>query len=196
MINAYPLQWPEGFERTKQRVKSAFKCTLGQARDGVLAQIKSMGGINPVISSNIPVTNKGVLYASQKPVDGDPAIAVYFTWKNDQYVLACDRYINLWENLRAIEKSIEAIRGLERWGASDILHRAFKGFKALPENAGVSNGAWWQVLMLPQTASKEQIRQKYFQLAKMFHPDNAETGSQAMFIKVQAAYDEAMKGAE
>lgn len=75
-----------------------------------------LGGKNPVISSSIPLLRNGQMQGSGKPVDGDHGVAVYFIWKNDQYVLACDTYQFIWDNLRAIEKSLDAIRGLERWG--------------------------------------------------------------------------------
>lgn len=141
-IEAFPLYWPAGFERAKTKRSSAFKATLAEARDGVLYEIKRLGGRNVIISSSIPLKKDGQMQGIARPVDGDHGVAVYFTWKNDQYVLACDSYQYIWENLRAIEKSIDAIRGLERWGASDILSRAFSGFKALPE----ANNEWWKIL--------------------------------------------------
>jgi len=120
-------------------------------------------------------------------VDGDNGVAVYFTWKNNQYVLACDTYYTMAENLRAIEKSIEAIRGLERWGASDILARAFSGFKAL-NSAPVE--APYTILDLSENCSRDEINSAYRKLAKKFHPDNRETGDQQKFIKIKEAYDQ------
>lgn len=174
MIEAFPLQWPHGFERTKTKKNSAFQCTLAEARDGVLKEIYLMKGINPVISSSVPLKKDGIMYGGLKPVDGDHGVAVYFTWKNEQYVLACDTYSWIHENLRAIEKSINAIRGLDRWGASDILKRAFSGFKALPESK------------LPFEVTKEN----YKSLVKKYHPDNQETGDHNIFIKIQTAFSE------
>jgi hypothetical protein len=40
--------------------------------------------------------------------------------------------------MQAIAKSIEAMRGLDRWGVGDIVSRAFSGFNALPP--GSSDG--------------------------------------------------------
>lgn len=174
MIENFPLTWPDGFERTNpsDRKYGQFQCTVAQARDGVLEEIRRLNGINPIISSNIPIKRDGQMYASMKAVDGDNGIAVYFTWDNEQYVLACDQYIYLQDNLRAIEKSIDALRGLKRWGASDILKRAFQGFKALPEST------------LPFEVTKENYRS----LVKKYHPDNQATGDNETFIKIQSAY--------
>lgn len=182
---SFPLHWPVGFERSKSKKYSSFKCTLVQARDGVLEEIRRLKGTNVVISTNIPVKRDGNLYASMKTVDGDEGVAVYFTWKGEQYVLACDCYYKIHENLRAIEKSIEAIRGLDRWGASDILARAFTGFKALPE----TNDNWWTVLGVRKVSDEETIKRAYRDLVKKYHPDNGDSGDHEMFIKIQNAYE-------
>ncbi len=49
------------------------------------------------------------------------------------------------DNIQAIRKTIEAMRGLERWGVSDMLQRTFSGFKALPDQTGIGKEAWWIV---------------------------------------------------
>lgn len=193
MVEAFPLSWPLGYERSAKKVDSKFNCSLGKARDGVLAEIKRLNGTNPIISSNIPVKNNGQLYATGKPVDNDHGVAVYFTWKGEQFVMACDKYKTIRENLRAVGKSIEAIRGLERWGASDILSRAFTGFKALPESAGSSQNSWWQVLGIDETATYDDIKKAYKRLAAKYHPDNMSTGNLDKFLAAKNAFNEAMK---
>lgn len=62
------------------------------------------------------------------------------TDQNFQYVIASDQFREVRLNMAAIAMSIKAIRQLERCGTSAILERAFKGFSALPENAGASAG--------------------------------------------------------
>ena len=56
------------------------------------------------------------------------------------YVIACDSFREVRLNLCAIVQTIKAIRQIERAGTSSLLERAFKGFQALPENAGASSG--------------------------------------------------------
>lgn len=189
-IEAFPLQWPSGFERSRYKKYSQFKCTTAQARDGVLYEVSRLGGKNVIISSNVPVKRDGNLYSNMKPVDGDNGVAVYFTWKNDQYVLACDTYYGLHENLRAIEKSIEAIRGLERWGASDILSRAFTGFKALNMPSAKK---WHDVLGVSLNANEAQIKKAYRELCKLYHPDIEETGNADKFLEISTAYNQGME---
>lgn len=62
--------------------------------------------------------------------------------KTDQrfdYVIACDQFREVRLNMAAIVMTIKAIRQIERCGTSSLLERAFKGFSALPENAGASS---------------------------------------------------------
>lgn len=195
MVEAFPLSWPIGFARnTGEKVSSQFKCTLGQARDGVKAEIERMRGTAVIISSNIPTKANGDMYASARPVDNDHGVAVYFTWKGDQVVLACDRYITIRENLRAIEKSIEAMRGLDRWGCSDILSRAFSGFKALPTGSGVVLGKvkrhWYEVLEVTIDAEKKLGKKQHRLLSKRYHPDNGPEPNAEKFQEVQEAWKE------
>ena len=197
MVEAFPLSWPAGFPRhAGERISSQFKCTLGQARDGVNNEISRMNGRQVIISSNIPLKQNGDMYASQKPVDNDHGVAVYFTWKGDQVVLACDRYQTIRENLRAIEKSLEAMRGLERWGCSDILRRAFSGFKALPTGSGIELGTlkrtWYQVLEISRNSTYEEVKAAHRLLSKLYHPDNGREPSAEKFQEVQEAVKEGM----
>ncbi|WP_287129475.1 DnaJ domain-containing protein [Candidatus Cyanaurora vandensis] len=47
---------------------------------------------------------------------------------------------------------------------------------------------YYQVLELPSTALAEDIRQAFRRLARIYHPDVAETGSVAQFQRLNAAY--------
>jgi len=189
-VEAFPLAWPQGFKRSTKKKDSCFKCTLAQARDGVLNEIGRLKGTNAIISSNVPLKKDGNMYASLKTIDGDEGVAVYFTWKGDEYVLACDSYYTIRENLRAIEKSIEAIRGLDRWGVSDILSRAFTGFKALPAASPVNiERDWWEVLGCYPDSTQVMITACYNLLVKKYHPDIPVTGDNNKFLEIKTAYD-------
>lgn len=128
------------------------------------------------------------MYAQQKPIDNDHGVAVYFIWDKEQRVLACDAYYSIWENLRAIEKSIDAMRGLGRWKVSNMLKAAFTGFKSLESK---TPDTWWQVLEVDMQADPAEIKRAYRDKAKRFHPDNLETGSLNMFQIIKQAFDQA-----
>src|SRR6185312_12512303 len=83
-----------------------------------------------------------------------------------QLVLACDRWDKIEDNMRSIELTIDAMRGMERWGCSDMLNRAFTGFTALPEPPKAKS--WQDVL---GTSDPTRAEDQYKQLMKTAHPD-------------------------
>ena len=87
-----------------------------------------------VISTNIPLRRDGLPYAGQAQPN-DPGVAVYFTTNDRTTCLACDRWKTVAENIYAIAKTIEALRGIERWGSKDAVGAAFLGFAALPPSS-------------------------------------------------------------
>lgn len=81
------------------------------------------------------------------------------------------------------------MRGQQRWGCGS-LERDFAGYQALPEN---TNGSmtWYEVLSVPQNASKDAITEAYRQKAKQMHPDTG--GTTEAMTKLNVAYDQALK---
>lgn len=104
-------------------------------------------------------------------------------------VFACDQYDAPHKNMRAIGKTIEAIRGIERWGSSDMMERAFSAFEALPPPASDDAG-WWSVLGVTRSASRSDIEQAYRDLAKRHHPDHG--GSPDAMAKLNAAREQGL----
>ena len=150
MTAPYPLQWPDDWPRTPRhrQVRSKFKSTLGAARDDLVSELRRLKARHVVISTNWAVRLDGLLYANCAE-HNDAGVAAYFHWRGKPHVIACDSYIRVWENVRAVAKTIEALRTIERHGASQLLERAVSGFSALPP-AGASDEPppvpWWTVL--------------------------------------------------
>lgn len=187
MIEAYPLYWPQGWKRVGYRDYSRFKTGFGAARNQVIAEIQRMGGSEVIISSNIPLRNDGLPRANC-PEPSDPGVAVYFKYKNRDMVFACDKYKKTWENIYAIAKTIESMRGIERWGASDMMERAFRGFAALPEKA---SQPWREVLGFTpdQPITEDDIKTAFNRLAMVHHPDKG--GDSESFSRIVLARDSA-----
>ncbi|MEO5681435.1 MAG: hypothetical protein ABIQ88_02275 [Chitinophagaceae bacterium] len=194
MIEAFPLQWPSGYQRTIERKQSSFRLTAAQALADLQAELKLLADDvkSIVVSSNVPVKKNGDMYSDIANDDlSDPGVAVYFMYNGSQVVLCADAWVTPAENVRAIGLAINALRGLGRWKVSDMLNRAFTGFKALPESI---TKPWWQVLQLSEAGrnNRATIELSYKTLAKSKHPDMP-FGSHTDFTELQAAYTEGMK---
>lgn len=165
MPERFPLDWPHWQERAPayKRGRARFQQTPGAATDGLLYQVKGLGGTGLIISSDVPVTKDGRPYANARQPD-DPGVAVYFDTKGGAMVFACDRWDRLHDNVWAIAKTIEAIRGIDRWGTGQMRATALKGFAALPPPPSTPH--WSDILQVPRTASLETINAGYRQLAK------------------------------
>lgn len=141
-----------------------------------------MGGTLPVISTNLALRNDGLPYANQRQ-PGDPGVAVYFQRRGKSLVFACDRWLKIEHNMRAIVKTIDAMRGIERWGSADMVDQAFAGFAALPPPM-----QWWAILGVPQAASLSEIETAWRGLMKTAHPDQG--GNSDLAARLNAARDE------
>jgi len=167
---AYPLSWPLGKPRSQKRKPATFQTTFATARESLANELRLMSATGVVLSTNVELRRDGKPYSGRNPID--PGVAVYFTWREQQYAFACDCWDKVEHNLQAIRKTIEAVRGIARWGTGEMVASAFAGFKALPEQAGPSSGsAWWEVLGVPSTASATVIEEAYKRKARLAHPD-------------------------
>lgn len=191
MAEAYPLYWPEGWKRSTYRERSKFKTGFGAARQFLIWELERMGASNSIISTNIPLRNDGLPRSGMSPDGGDNGVAVYFKRKGKDMVFACDKFDRAYDNIYAIGKTIEAMRGIERWGASDMMERAFSGFKALnSENAGES---WWSILGCDASATRPEIDHAYNTKLRQCHPDAG--GSHEAMTKLNIARDQAIAAA-
>src|SRR5215217_4864013 len=192
MTEAYPLTWPMGWPRTKNPDYARFKTSFARARNELIRELDLLGATNIIISSNIELRRDGLPYANNKQPD-DRGIAVYFKLAGVEQCVPCDKWLRIEDNLQAVRKTIEALRGLERWGAKEMVNAAFRGFKALPETIIMgehTSRAWWEVLEVSQNASVEVIKAAYKQILHKVHPDKG--GSSYAFQELQKAYKEAL----
>ncbi len=191
MTDHFPLKWPIGRDRTASylRKPAPFKTTMGRARDELLKQLKMMGARDVIISSNIETYTRAgqqIMYADQSSAKTDPGVAVYYTWNKDQYSLSCDKWNSVQDNLQALMKTVDAIRGIERWGTGEMMKAAFAGFKSLPEPQKENN--WWEILGVSFNADQQTIKEAYRKKAMVHHPDKG--GNAEMFHKIQKAYEQ------
>lgn len=187
-VEAYPLHWPEHYKRKDRwrREQSRFNTGFTTARDGLIYEIEMLRGKHIVLSTNIPLRRDGLPYANQAQPN-DAGVAVYFEYKKNSMCFACDRFTKVKDNIQSIRKTIEAIRGIERWGASDMMERAFTGFTALPDPN--KEKSWRDVLGCGDTQDIDVVKQNYIILRKQQHPDHG--GDSAIFNEIQKAWRKA-----
>jgi hypothetical protein len=161
MIDAYPLSWPVGWQRTpnherksprfmkKENVRSRIDpnawtsatryINVSDGVDRVLDELRMLGveRRTVIISTNVELRRDGVPRSDRANV-GDPGVAVYWTdpHTGQQDCMAVDLYDTVAGNLGAVAATLDAMRAIERHGGAQILKRAFQGFKALPGAGG------------------------------------------------------------
>jgi hypothetical protein len=113
---------------------------------------------------------------------------------------ACDRWQKVEHNMQAIAKTIEALRGIARWGTGDMLEAAFTGFAALPPPPAAAPPApgapprlkHWRDVFGTGVQTREQLQDVYRRLAAAYHPDRP-GGSQAKMAELNAAKAQALQ---
>lgn len=207
-VEAFPLQWPPAWKRTpsSQRLRARFyrlvkkpwqtggtydakePTTLAQGMKEVSLELERMGVANVVVSTNVELRRDGLPYSGRRDPD-DPGVAVYFLLDGHrQLCIPCDKWDRVADNLIAVARTVEALRGIERWGAKSMVDAAFSGFKALPERAGSPH--WCDVLGLGRDATEDEIRDRYRCEAMARHPYRG--GTHEAFVELQAAFREAL----
>lgn len=186
MTQAFPLQWPSHTPRSRNRRDGAFTMSFAAALDDARRQIELAGGKGLVVSTNIPMRQDGTGPLKGQAEPHDPGVAVYFMRRGSQVCFACDKFIKVRANMRAIGKTIEAIRGIERWGSVEMMDQAFSGFVSLPSPDAMH---WWTLLGVPSTSSPEVIAAAYKTKAR----ELGATGNDAARAELNIARDQAMK---
>lgn len=200
---AYPLSWPAGRTRTPwgYRERAKFDVSFARARDNIVREVTLLAGgrYGPdpqiVISTNIALRRDGLPLAGQRQPE-DVGVAVYFLYKKRQMSFACDRWEKIEHNMQAIAKTIEALRGIARWGTGDMLEAAFTGFAALP--APTASGVkrhWSEVLGVHRDIGgmlgAAKVQEAYRKLVNQYH--EAKGGDPAKMVELNVARDEALK---
>lgn len=197
-VNAFPLFWPEGWARARHRSSSRYEATeFGKNRDLVLRALLMWATRRDIVlSTNVPLNQNGLPYASGPKRLDDPGVAVYWMRNGKPHAMACDRWLGVGENMRAIWYALDSLRQLERCGASQILDRAYAGFAALPPAHRTK--PWREVLGvdgaingLGPNAARAMIENAYRELAVIHHPDRS-GGSHERMAEINRARDEAL----
>ncbi len=214
----FPLQWPAGWPRTPSEAREPSRFgTVGMQQIGqtffrrkgtlslydeckaVIWELGHLRAVNIAITSNLPTRRDGKPMATGRT--DDPGIAVWWVVDDKEQVMACDRWESPAENLRAIVKSINALRGIERWGSSAIVEKAFAGFNALPPAGGTGDGEpepqapepprdWMEYFHVSEAASRGGVKKMHRMFAQQLHPDR-DRGDHERMQQLNAAWSKA-----
>lgn len=173
---AFPLQWPAGWPRAKYRQRAVFgkfssrgwkeQATVANGRERLSGELDRLGARYSVLSTNLELRLDG-LPRSNQAEPYDPGVAVYFQLEGKPIALACDKWDRVADNIIALAKHIEALRGMDRWGVGTAA-QAFAGYEALP-----APDPWWKTLGLTgPTRSEREIKDAYRKALLYFsYPD-------------------------
>lgn len=178
---SFPLRWPQGVARTLRPMVSRFHTSLQVSLRSAIHEIEMMGGKSIEATTNLPV-RRGVIQDHNEHKVPDRGVAIYFDFVGKRECIACDKWASVSDNLRAIGKTVESIRGIERWGVSGRVDAALQGFLALPDQTG---HPWWEVIGVDPSTSFAQVRDAYLTKARSVHPDVG--GSHEEFVKLEEA---------
>jgi hypothetical protein len=202
MRDPYPLQWPDGWRRTvpEDRRVPKFVGRFTTDRDAIYRQLGRRGS-NVVITSDLPTKADGRPYANSRC--SDPGVAVYWyetgrDGRPHERVLACDTWRQVEQNMRAINLTIEAMRGIDRWGCTEIVERAFAGFAALPPGGATSTKRPWRDVLGVVGVQYDSLdpdelmaiaKAKHRVLIKVHHTDNG--GDPLLAAEINVAMSDA-----
>lgn len=204
---AYPLAWPPGRTRTdpQRRKRAAFHGTgtraasygggtttfrreksVEESTNALLHELGLLTGAGKaVISTNLPLRRDGLPKSDHAPID--PGVAVYFRYQGQDTAFACDRWDRVADNIYAIAKTIEAIRGIARWGSSEMVRAAFTGFRRLPPPVRP-----WRLVFgfsADETPMLEEVDRRHREATAKHHPDRG--GLDTIMAEINAARDQA-----
>ena len=204
MSQAHPLAWPDSWPRTEshRRRRAPFgqkdgrgvkqHLTMGGAVKRLFEQLDLLGAEDVTISSNVEIRQDGIPRTGRRTPD-DPGVAVYFSLEDRPYCMPCDRWDRVADNIAAVAKHIEAMRGMDRWGVGST-ERAFAGYAALPSPDSATKLDWWVVLGVSRDAGLGTINTAYRRLAAENHPDRG--GSHSGMAELNRARDAALRAVD
>lgn len=191
-IPRYPLEWPLGWRRARSRRNGSFRhdrhpINVEYATRRLDNELDRLGAKNAVMSTNVSLNLRGIPRGDERP--SDPGVAVYFMFKGNATVLACDSFYTVADNIAGIAGHVEALRRIERYGVGTI-EQALGGYKALPADTAAD---WRAVFGFPKGSrpTLDQLDTVFKSLAKLKHPDIA-GGSEMEMAHLNRARDYAL----
>jgi hypothetical protein len=129
-VKTLPPVWPG--QRRANFLKSPFKTRWTATLELLAREIKKLGGTHVEIAVDLPRGEYDLRADGQLRADARPRRAVIVSFRTpdgSRLQFPCDTYGWWQDNVYAIAKTLENLRAIDRWGATQS--RQYEGFKAL-----------------------------------------------------------------
>lgn len=147
MAFSNPLRWPLGWPRNQRPIWPTFKASYQTTMQDLESVLEALGATNPVITTNQRLRLDGRMSDARDAIPEDTGVAVYFTRRGKEVCIPCDKFTTVQANLRAVGLTLEYLRRMEKYGTSEMVDAAFRGFTALPETIIMgehTSKAWYE----------------------------------------------------
>jgi hypothetical protein len=164
-------------------------------------QLVRLGAFYPLLSTNVEPRMDGTPRAG-RAAPADPGAAVYFAIRQQPYVLACDTFDEVAQNVAALANHLDATRRIARYGVASAAE-TLQAFAALPPPGRAKESRWWRVLHIstgaeppnlgPVNVARAVINGSYREACRIAH---ANGGDHETMVALNLARDEALKTLE
>ena len=177
-----PIERWSGATRTPRL--SQFKVSPGRTQDDLRGELAAIGVRSCVIQADLD--------ESDIRLDGMPRASARF--RSERVVVSfehpqqgavsfpCGTYARFWHNVRAVVKTLEALRAVNRYGVTQRAEQ-YTGWRQLPPSGS-------SIVLAPfvsvEAAARFLLKSVYDAAARKAHPDVA-GGSDALMARVNAA---------
>lgn len=188
------IDWPAGWDRTpahqRKSYPGGFEVTRRRSIDDLLNELRSWGADEIKLETGAEHQKRNPHLPYANATADDPAAVAYFEKGGEQYAIACDKWDNLRDNIRAIGKYVEHKRMLPKYGITTA-EAEFETAKLPPagDYAVAGDEPAHRVLNVERDAPDDEIKAAARHRKKNAHPDNG--GSAEKFQRIVEA-EEAM----
>jgi hypothetical protein len=166
----------------RSQFSASFSTTVAELTD----ELRHMQAKNVIIE--LDLDEKQIRLDGMPRADariGSPAVVISFQSKHGDLRYATGEFDRWQDNVRAIARSLNALRAVDRYGVSKRGEQ-YRGWKALPPSSDPADN-----IATPEQARKflDEHGGSFEQAAKRLHPDVPETGDEALFRAAVVARD-------
>jgi len=187
-------RWPGTPTPSNNRKRSTFRASYATTLDELEKELNKLRAKDIVIQIALgfnDIRNDGWPRSSARPTS--PGVIVSCETSKGPLSFPCDRFTDWEDNLRAIAKSLEALRTVDRYGVTRN-NEQYKGWAQIPQSANATMSREDAARFIGITIGmpdghilrdRQIFSDCYKSAARRLHPDTG--GNHEAFVKLQAA---------